>query len=41
MIFEVIERNVSHPYSDNLALVNTMPCYKIEEILSEKIRALI
>lgn len=41
MIFEVTERTVSHPYSDNLALENAIPCYKIEEVLSEKIRALI
>lgn len=41
MIFEVTERTVSHPYSDKLALENTIPCYKIEEVLSEKIRALI
>ena len=41
MIFEVTERTVSHPYSDNLALENPIPCYKIEEVLSEKIRALI
>jgi predicted nucleotidyltransferase component of viral defense system len=41
MIFEVIERNVSHPYSDKLALESTIPCYKIEEVLAEKIRALI
>lgn len=41
MIFEVTERPVSHPYSDKLALENAIPCYKIEEVLSEKIRALI
>ena len=41
MIFEVTEREVSHPYSDKLALQNAIPCYKIEEVLSEKIRALI
>ena len=41
MIFEVNERTVSHPYSDKLALENAIPCYKIEEVLSEKIRALI
>lgn len=41
MIFEVTERAVSHPYSDKLALQNAIPCYKIEEVLSEKIRALI
>ncbi len=41
MIFEATERTVSHPYSDKLALENTIPCYKIEEVLSEKIRALI
>ena len=41
MIFEVTERTVSHLYSDKLALENSIPCYKIEEVLSEKIRALI
>lgn len=41
MIFEVTEQAVSHSYSDNLALENAIPCYKIEEVLSEKIRALI
>lgn len=41
MIFEVTERTLSHPYSDVLALENAIPCYKIEEVLSEKIRALI
>lgn len=41
MIFDVTDRNVSHPYSDNLALENPIPCYKIEEVLAEKIRALI
>jgi predicted nucleotidyltransferase component of viral defense system len=41
MIFDVTDRNVSHPYSDKLALENPIPCYKIEEVLAEKIRALI
>lgn len=41
MIFEVTERPISHPYSDKLALESAIPCYKIEEVLSEKIRALI
>lgn len=41
MIFDTTERTVSHPYSDKLALENPIPCYKIEEVLSEKIRALI
>lgn len=41
MIFDTTERMVSHPYSDKLALESTIPCYKIEEVLSEKIRALI
>lgn len=41
MIFDTTERTVSHPYSDKLALDNPIPCYKIEEVLSEKIRALI
>lgn len=41
IIFDTTERTVSHPYSDKLALENPVPCYKIEEVLSEKIRALI
>ncbi|MDP2088996.1 MAG: nucleotidyl transferase AbiEii/AbiGii toxin family protein [Flavobacteriaceae bacterium] len=41
MIFEVENRRVSHPYSDNLNRIETIPCYKIEEVLAEKMRALI
>lgn len=41
MIFDVSQRKVSHPYSDTLKLETTIPCYKIEEVLAEKLRALI
>jgi predicted nucleotidyltransferase component of viral defense system len=41
MIFDVSQQKVSHPYSDTLKLETTIPCYKIEEVLAEKIRALI
>ena len=41
MIFDVSQQKVSHPYSDALKLENTIPCYKIEEVLAEKLRALI
>lgn len=41
MIFDVSEQKVTHPYSDTLKLETTIPCYKIEEVLAEKLRALI
>lgn len=41
MIFDVSQQKVTHPYSDTLKLETTIPCYKIEEVLAEKIRALI
>ncbi len=41
MIFEPIQRRLFHPYSDNLLIDTSIPCYAIEEVLSEKIRALI
>lgn len=41
MVFEAAEKILSHPYSDKLMQVGAVPCYKIEEVLSEKIRALI
>jgi|SRR5690554_269699 len=41
MMFEPIERELFHPYSDKLLIGTRVPCYAIEEVLSEKIRALI
>lgn len=41
MIFDPVEKTLLHPYSDNLLPVGSIPCYTIEEVLSEKIRALI
>lgn len=41
MLFEPVEKELFHPYSDELLSVGTIPCYKIEEVLSEKIRALV
>jgi predicted nucleotidyltransferase component of viral defense system len=41
MIFDVSKQKVTHPYSDTLKLETTIPCYKIEEVLAEKLRALI
>ena len=41
MLFENIERKIIHNYSDNELIINTIPCYSIEEVLAEKMRALI
>jgi len=42
LIFEQTERKLIHSYSDQLALnPNAIPCYVIEEMLSEKLRSLI
>ncbi len=42
MLFDVAPKEVSHLYSDVLSLdPNSIPCYSIEEVLAEKIRALI
>ncbi len=41
VLFKEVQKKVLHPYSDNLALNDTIPCYAIEEVLSEKLRALI
>ena len=41
MIFDVSQQKVTHPYSDTLKLETTIQCYKIEEVLAEKLRALI
>lgn len=42
MLFPVANRNVSHTYSDKLTEnALQVPCYSIEEVLAEKMRALI
>jgi predicted nucleotidyltransferase component of viral defense system len=41
MLFENIEREIIHSYSDTELMSNTIPCYSIEEVLAEKMRALI
>lgn len=42
MVFDADNKMVHHPYSDTLSeSVNSVPCYNIKEVLSEKIRALI
>lgn len=41
MIFKPVEKSLFHPYSDRLAIETSVSCYAIEEVLSEKIRALI
>lgn len=41
LVFPSIEKSLFHPYSDQLSIKQQIPCYAIEEVLSEKIRALI
>ncbi len=42
MIFDTVEREVYHPYTDNLSQSPlTVPCYSLHEVLAEKLRALI
>ena len=41
MLFNETQKDVIHTYSDTIALSNTIPCYAIEEVMAEKIRALI
>ncbi len=42
MLFPVAKRDVTHPYSDKLSEnALQVPCYSIEEVLAEKMRALI
>ncbi len=42
MLFPVAKRDVTHPYSDKLSEnALQIPCYSIEEVLAEKMRALI
>lgn len=42
MIFDTVEREVYHPYTDNLSQSPlTIPCYSLHEVLAEKLRALI
>jgi predicted nucleotidyltransferase component of viral defense system len=42
MIFNIEEREVHHPYTDKLSQSPlTVPCYSLQEVLAEKLRALI
>lgn len=41
IIFNSIAKILYHPYSDKITLKEPVPCYTIEEVLSEKLRALI
>ncbi len=41
MVFDSVEKALFHPFSDNLPPSGAISCYTIEEVLSEKIRALI
>jgi len=42
LVFDTVQRSVNHPYSDSLSLnMDTIPCYAMEEVLAEKMRALI
>ena len=42
MVFDEAHRKVMHDYSDKIALeTNEIPCYSIEEVMAEKLRALI
>jgi predicted nucleotidyltransferase component of viral defense system len=42
MLFPISLRPVTHAYSDKLNLVDeTIPCYDLQEVMSEKLRALI
>lgn len=40
MVFEAEQLPISHPYSDSL-ITTEIPCYTINEVLAEKLRALI
>ncbi|MFO7789197.1 MAG: nucleotidyl transferase AbiEii/AbiGii toxin family protein [Bacteroidales bacterium] len=40
LLLPAIEKNIIHPYSDNRLIVNSVLCYDLMELLSEKIRAL-
>jgi predicted nucleotidyltransferase component of viral defense system len=42
MAFDEAHREIMHDYSDKIALKpNSIPCYSIEEVMAEKLRALI
>ena len=41
MMFKPIGKELFHPYPDKLLPIESIPCYRIEEVLSEKIRALV
>ena len=40
-MFKPVEKKLFHPYPDKLLPIGIIPCYRIEEVLSEKIRALV
>lgn len=39
MVFPVDERRLIHPYDDRSVLRAVLPCYSLEEVLTEKLRA--
>jgi len=41
MMFNPVKKELFHPYPDKLLPIGIIPCYRIEEVLSEKIRALV
>lgn len=42
VLFSIAKRDITHDYSDNLTNnAKQIPCYSIEEVLSEKMRALV
>ena len=42
MLFPSVTKNLSHPYSDALtSAADTVPCYSLNEVMSEKLRSLI
>lgn len=41
MMFKPVKKELFHPYPDNLLPIRNIPCYRIEEVLAEKIRALV
>jgi predicted nucleotidyltransferase component of viral defense system len=42
VLFDHVDKQITHPYSDQIFInPNVVPCYVIEEMLAEKLRALI
>ncbi len=42
ILFAQVDKQIIHPYSDQLSInPNAIPCYAIEEMLAEKLRALV